>query len=82
MSRAGGRSTPGRRRNTHKDLRQDGIGRFKVTEWRRQEDQQERRPEQSPGAGPCKVCRGLEIGLLCKRPLLPHEPQMCPVFLW
>lgn len=38
MGDAGWGSTPGRRKNIWEDLRQGGIGRFKVTEQRRPED--------------------------------------------
>ena len=38
MGGAGWGSTPGRRKNIWEDLRQGGIGGFKVTEQRRPED--------------------------------------------
>ena len=45
MRRVGWGSVPDRRKNIWEDLRQAGVGRFKVTEQRRPEDRPETRPE-------------------------------------
>lgn len=45
MRSVGCGSVPDRRKNIWEDLRQVGVGRFKVIEQRRPEDQPETRPE-------------------------------------